>query len=211
MIQYKTTNRLFKGQYQYKIVLTVPGSSLFRTGDMDATLRQLQKIDLTKSSDLLFYRANIKTKEDLDYTFKLQAAIKKLEDKLWVRVESPWISIYTNEKSAVKTLTKLDEDRVKYVSCPPSNTNLVNGTVILPKIDYEYKVTLGKTNHENTAFIEWAEKNDNVKLTKSCIKHLSKDSSWGGSYFYINGDKNLLMAKMHLGGSINKVERVVKA
>jgi len=211
MILYKTTNRLFKGQYQYKIVLTVPGSSLFRSGDMDATLRQLQKIDLNKTSDLLFYRANIKSKDDLDYTFKLQSTIKKLESKLWLRVESPWVSVYTNEKSVVKSLTKLDESRVKYVCAPPEGGTLVSGTVILPKINFEYKVTLGKTNHENSAFIEWAEQNSKVKLTKSCINHLTKDSSWGGSYFYITGDKNLLVAKMHLGGSIGKIERVVKA
>lgn len=211
MIQYKTTNRLFKGQYQYKIVLIVPGASVFRNGDMDATLRLLQKIDLNKSSDLLYYRANIKTKDDLDYAFKLQATLKKLESDVTVRVESPWVSIYTNSKSCVDTITKINEDRVKYVSCPPETGSLVSGTVILPKINFDYKVTIGKSSHENTAFIEWAQQNDKVRLTKSCIKELSKDQSWGGSYFYITGEKNLLVAKMHLGGAINKIERVIKA
>lgn len=211
MIQYKTTNRLFKGQYQYKVVLIVPGSSVFRSGNMDATLKQLQKIDLTKSSDLLFYRSNIKTKEDLDYAFKLQSCLKQIEDDVKVRVESPWISIYTNNKKCVNILTKIDESRVKYVSQPSVEGSIASGTVILPKIDFEYRVTLGKTNKENSAFVEWAQAHPKVKLTKSCIRDLEKEQSWGGSYFYITGEKNLLVAKMHLGGSINKIEKIVKS
>jgi hypothetical protein len=177
---------------------------------MKATLRQLQEVNLQNPSSTLFYRSKITSQEDLEYGFALQALLSKLED-YQLRVENPWISIYTNTKKNVDRLAKLDPNRVKYISCPPEGGNLASGTVILPKIDFDYKVTLSKTNRENTAFIEWAEKNDKVKLTKSCIKDLSNDGSWGGSYFYITGDKNLLVAKMHLGGAINKVERVVKA
>jgi hypothetical protein len=40
---------------------------------------------------------------------------------------------------------------------------------------------------------------------------LGKSRSWGGTHFYITGDNNLLMAKMHLAGAISKVERIIKA
>lgn len=81
----------------------------------------------------------------------------------------------------------------------------------MPKINFDYKVTIGKTIQEHSAFIQWAEGNAKLKLTKSVKKELSKHRSWGGAYFYLTGDNNLLMAKMHLGGSINKVERIIKA
>jgi hypothetical protein len=77
--------------------------------------------------------------------------------------------------------------------------------------DFDYKVTLGKTAQENTSFIEWASANKKVKLTKSCTRDLKKTRSWGGTHFFISGDNNLLLAKMHLGGSISKVEKIIKS
>ena len=76
---------------------------------------------------------------------------------------------------------------------------------------YEFRVTMGKTVQPNIAFIEWADTNKKCKLTKSCIRDLEKQRSWGGTHFYITGDNNLLMAKMHLGGAIAKIERIVKS
>lgn len=212
MIQFKTANKLFKGLYQYKIVLIVPGASIFRTGDMDATYRQIKQIDLKTSrpGDLQYYKSSIKTQDDLDYIIGLHAILKNLTD-VEVRVESPWVSVYTNVKNHVDKLTKLDEQRVKYTSGPPPGGRLEEGVIILPNIDFEFKVTVGKTSAANEAFIEWAETNPKVRLTKKCIADLSRPRSWGGGYFYITGEKNLLMAKMHLGGSINKVERIVKS
>jgi hypothetical protein len=214
---YKTTKRLFKGLYQYKLVITCAGASWFRGGDMDSVLNELKKVVISdgtqKSTNPPFYstwKSSIKTQDDLDYAFKLQTQLKKLKD-LDVRVETPWITIYTNNKSHIDTLIKIDQSKIKYVSIPPSNIVLDENTVILPKVDYDYKITMGKTTTENSAFVQWAEGNAKLKLTKSCKKELIKDRSWGGSYFYVTGENNLLMAKMHLGGSINKIERIIKA
>jgi hypothetical protein len=215
---YKVTNRLFRGIYQYKIVLVVPAANAFRSGDMQQTLKDLRSINLinllnsksTTPSWQLGWKANVKTQDDLDFCFKLQKIVSSLKD-FDIRVESPCVSIYTNNKQDIDKISKTDPDRVKYISKPPDNASLESGVVILPKIDFEYKITLGKTIQEHTAFIEWAQANKKVKLTNSCVRDLSRDRSWGGTYFYITGDKNVLMAKMHLGSSINKIERIVKA
>lgn len=214
-IVYKTTNSLFKGIYQYKVVLVVAGSSLFRARDAKEIIEQLKKVNLSVDTTktpwgYIHSRTSIKTQEDLDYAFKLQAKVAKLKD-FEIRIESPFISIYTNNEKDVDALINLDASKVKYISKPPANTSLISGTVVLPKIDYDFRVTLGKTIQEYSAFVQWADSNKKVKLTKSCIRDLNKDHSWGGTYFYITGDNNLLMAKMHLGGAINKVERIIKA
>ena len=200
------------GTYQYKIVLVVAGAQWFRNNDMDATLEFLKKVDITKNSTLgsTWRNTFIKTQEDLDFAFKIQHTLSKLSD-LELRVESPWISVYTNSKNVIDTLAKVDPSKVKYICTPPANGQLVAGTIIMPKIDFEYRITLGKTTHENTAFVSWAESNSKLKLTKSCKKELAKARSWGGTHFYLTGDNNLLLAKMHLGGSIAKVERIIKA
>lgn len=207
-MQQKTTRRLFKGIYQYKIVLVCAGASHFRSGDMDSALAQLKKISLGKMDS--YHTRTIKTQDELDYCFKLQAQLKKLQD-IEVRVESPWITVYTNTKSNVDALIKVNPSNVKYVSAPEKLGSLDSGTIVMPKMNYDFRVTLGKTTQEHSTFVSWAESNPKVKLTKSCARDLAKNRSWGGTHFYITGDNNLLMAKMHLGGAINKVERIIKA
>jgi N-acetylmuramoyl-L-alanine amidase CwlA len=205
---FKTTTQLFWGTYQYKIVLICPGAHLFRNG-LDDALDQLKKVDLGKTN-VKWRTSHINTQEDLDYAFKLHGVLSKFSN-VDTRIESPWISVYSNDKKQIDKLSKINESRVKYVCSPPANVTLASGTIIMPKIDFDYRVTLGKTTQEHQAFIEWAENNKKLKLTKSCKKELSKSRSWGGTHFYITGDNNLLMTKMHLGGSISKVERIIKA
>jgi hypothetical protein len=180
---------------------------MFRSGDWSATFEELKKINLNKNS--LKYNAHIKSKDDLDYALNLANTLSRMQD-LDIRVESPWISIYSNSKKDIDTLSKLDKLKVKYVSMPAPNSSLTENTIVMPKMNYEFRITLGKTNHENSSFISWAETNKKCKLTKSCIRDLQKTRSWGGTHFYITGENNLLLTKMHLGGSIAKVERIVK-
>jgi hypothetical protein len=187
---------------------------MFRTGDMESTLKVLQKINLNESLNKEPYyntwKSGIKTQSDLDFAFKLQIAISKIKN-FDIRVESPFISIYSNNKKDIDALAKLDDSKVKYISKPPENSSLTADAIVLPKVNYDYRVTLGKTTQDNSTFVQWANNNKKLRLTKSCIRDLTKDRSWGGTYFYVTGDNNLLMTKMHLGGSINKVERIIKA
>ena len=206
-MQFKTTKRLFRGTYQCKIVLVVSGASMFRNGDMDATLEKLNKItDLTAQP-----RYNgIRSTEELEYAFKLHKQLSKLKN-IDVRVETPFITIYSNSESDLMLLAKIDSTKVKYLSKPLPSTTLESGTIVMPKMEYDYRVTLGKTSQEHSTFVQWAETNQKIKLTKSCIRDLLRNRSFGGTHFYVTGDNNMLMVKMHLGGSINKVERIIKA
>ena len=213
-MEYKTTTKLFKGTYQYKIVLICATAAIFRSSDMDSTLAQLQKIEIGKPNTDMYsvyrLRNSIKTQEELDYAFAIHSQLVVMKD-MEVRVETPWITVYSNSIQDINTLASLNEKFVKYICTPPANTLLEEGTIIMPKMNYEFRVTVGKTTSEHSAFIQWAEGNTNLKLTKSCKKELLRSRSWGGSHFYITGANALLMAKMHLGGCIAKVERIIKA
>ena len=211
-MQYKTTTKLFHGTYQYKIVLICAGAQAFRNGVMEDTMASLQKVDITKNNSIgSNYRSTfIRTQEDLTYALALCKLLSKMNDYT-LRVESPWISLYTNSKANVDKLVAIDEEHVKYISVPPVDTVLESGVVIMPKMDFDFKVTLGKTDAEQSAFVSWAEANAKLRVTKSCKQALLRSRSWGGTHFYVTGDNNLLMAKMHLGGSIAKVERIIKA
>jgi len=210
----KVTKSLFKGKYQYKIVLVTSLASLFRNCDMDATFDLLTKTHVAftlrdPNKPIVSYRkSNVRTEDDFNYGFKLQKQIKKMQD-FELRVENPWISIYTNNKKDIDAIIKLDANNIKYVCAPDSIIEA--GTIIMPRVPYDYRLTIGKTTQNYTAFVEWAEATKKVKLTKSCRKMLVNNRSWGGAYMYIKGDNALLMAKMHLGGAVGKVERVIQS
>ena len=196
------------GIYQYKIVLVCSNAHFFRNNDWQHCLHMLQKSSITpgvRQGSLSF-----KSVEDKDYALSLYKVLSVSVD-LNVRIENPWITVYTNDKSRIDDLAKLDSNRVKYVCLPPANVSLSSDTVIMPKMNYDFRVTLGKTTQEHSAFIAWATCNKKLKLTKSCIAALTRNRSWGGTHFYVTGDNNLLMSKMHLGGSISKVSRIIKA
>lgn len=206
---YKTTTRLFRSKYQYKVVLICAGSQWFRSGDLETTLEYLKRIKIGETAQPYQSRTAIKTQEELDFAFKLHNLLSKMTD-IDVRVESPWISIYTNNKKYIDSITKLDKSKIKYICVPPDNSSLEANTILMPKMNYDFRITLGKTTQEHESFIAWAESSKNVKLTKSSKRDLSKAKSWGGTHFYVTGDNNLLLVKMHLGGSIAKIERIVK-
>jgi len=204
-MQYKLATKLFRNKYQYKIVLVCSSAGAFRAGDMEKTLQSIEKSSKSPYRNSILHKA----KDDSNYAIKLANAIHKLSD-IDIRIESPWISIYTNSKSDIDALAKIDKNQVKYI-CEPPASGLAADTIIMPKMDYDFRVTLGKTTSSNLPFIEWALQNKKVKLPKGCILELTRNRSWGGKHFYISGDNNLLMAKMHLGGCIAKIERIVKA
>jgi len=212
-MEYKTTRKLFRGTYQYKIVLVCAGASWFRNRDMDRIFEELKLVDLNqnqKKTSSWRVSGLIKTQDELDYTFNLASTLMAFT-QYELRVESPWITIYSNNKKHIDKLIALDSTKVKYVSQPNPNVSLAQDTIVMPKMAYEFRVTMGKTVQPNPAFVEWADTNKKCKLTKSCIRDLGKPRSWGGTHFYITGDNNLLMAKMHLGGAIAKIERIVKS
>ena len=130
----KITKRLFKGKYQYKAVLIVAGAGWFRGGDWDGALNQLKQIDLASNKVvghpyLRPWQSGFKSQDDVAYAINLQAVLRKLTD-IDVRVETPWVSVYTNTKSNIDTLVKLDADHVKYISVPPKDSILDDNTTI---------------------------------------------------------------------------------
>jgi hypothetical protein len=200
----KQTRRLFQGKYQYKAVLVCPAAQFFRGKNFNYAIDKIKESGIGVGKNPY---NKIKTIEDFDYCLKLAKTILKMSD-FDLRVENPFISFYTNSSQDIDMLVKLDTTRVKYTSAP--SKPIEEGTIIMPKINFDYRVTLGKSNKRQDNFVEWAETNSKIKLTNSCKQELLRPLSWGGSYFYVKGEKQLMMAKMMLGGCINKIETIVK-
>ncbi len=190
------------------MALVCPTAYWFRGGNIDNAKTKLS--GLTQGHKTPPW---LKIKDVADIEFCNQVC-KTLENmtNFSIRVEQPILNIYTNDPKHLEELVNIDENRIKYICIPNKiNPSPRSNSVILKKLDYDYKVFLGKTTSNYSNFVNWAEKNTNIRLTKRTKKDLSRPMSWGGSYFYVRGDKNLTAVKLFIGSSISKIEQVIKA
>jgi hypothetical protein len=98
------------------------------------------------------------------------------------------------------------------VSCPApgSEKNLDEKKIIVKNLDFEFRVTIGKTTQDYINFLNWCDNKDKIKLPNRAKEQLAKKRSWGGYYFYVKDEKTLTMVKMFVGSCIQAVERCVK-
>jgi hypothetical protein len=203
----KETKRLFMDKYSHKIVLVVPAAGWFRRTEFSTIIDRFKNFKLGGSGS--YASQQIRTQNDLDYCLGLYSLISKMSD-YEIRVESPFVNFYTNNPSDINNLAKFASDRVKYISKPADNVVLTKKTVIMNQEGYEFKVTLGSTRQQHCDFIEWADSTKLARLTKSTRRELTRDNSWGGTYFYVKNDKALTMTKMFLGHCISRIDQIVK-
>lgn len=202
------TTKLFSNKYNYKIVLVCSVAGLFRGKRYDYTQSQLAEAGNYKGP----WARNI-TSIDLKAYNRLLAVLRSLNnDDYDIRVETPWISIYTNNTSYIERLADINEPIVKCVYLPSKNIQKIDaGKVVVKTLDFDYKVhlaTIRKRDH--SSFLTWAKDNSKIRVTKKCITDLESQWSWGGSYFYVKDAKTLTMVKMFLGSDISRVEQVIK-
>jgi hypothetical protein len=196
---YKTHNKLFNGKYKYKIVLVVFRPGDFRGGDLDYVLKRLDRA------------GNVSVPHGVENSFKRQLCGALSMMDFGIRVEGTYLSVYSNSLSDIDHIASIDPDRVKYISKPIEGVDLEPGTIVIKDSEYDYRVSLGRSKQMQDAFIDWCDANSNkVKLTPGCRRALSNNESWGGTYFYVSGDKTLLMAKMHLGTAIARIDKIIK-
>lgn len=203
----KDTLSLFMGKYQYKVVLVSPGAHWFRGKNLNLVEQKL----LDEKASKHWLKGT--TGENHTFVKDLVQAFKNFNpDEYDIRIETPLINVYTNNKTQVETLTAVNPIFVKFVSLP-SKTGpvLKQGDIIVKNLDFDYKIFMGNTRRNYKDFLNWSVNNDKIKVTKKCTKDLNSERSWGGSYFYVKGEKTLTMVKMFLGSDISRVENIIKA
>lgn len=205
----KDTVSLFMGKYQYKVVLVSPASHWFRGKNLKLVE---QKLSSDKEREH-WLNPKGRTPNNKIFLQDLLETLKKFDvNEYDIRIETPLINVYTNNRMHIEALTSIDSESIKYVSLPSkTHPPLKKGDVIVKNLDFDYKVYMGNTRHNYKDFLNWSVNNDKIKVTKKCTKDLNKERSWGGSYFYVKGEKTLTMVKMFLGSDISRVETIIKA
>lgn len=204
-MQISTTKKLYKGKYQYNIVLVCAYSFVFRGNKLNVTARKLE-FEGTRSESWRGYPSTWKNPDEFAYAKELYDMLITMDD-FSIRVESPTITCYTNNYNDIIKLREINISKVRKISVP--KTTLEEDTVYMPDINFEFRVTIGKTENKYLDFLEWADTIDKLRITNSCREMLSRYNSCGGGHFYVNGEKMLMMCRMHLAGIKLTVHRIV--
>lgn len=206
-IQVKRTKKLFDNTYKYKAAVRCIFAGYFRGNNIKFAQQKLKDVKKTGVNPAWAKQATV---ADVDFALELSKIFLKLQDYA-VRIENPVVSFYTNNEQDLKTITDLDPDAVKYVSIPDSQQPMEKDTVYVKKLDYGFKVTMGRTTQSLDNFVQWCQANPSkIRMPKRCLGDLTSGHSWGGGHFYVKDDKTLTMVKMFLGINVARVDRVVK-
>jgi len=205
----KDTLSLFSNKYKYKVVLLCPLASWFRGNELTNVAERIEDL---KNRGVHPQWTKLKLPDDIAFTKQILKTLESFGQNYDLRIEQPFINFYTNEPSYVEKFANISPERVKYVSMPnKNNPDLVAKSVIVKKLDFDYKIFMGRTRKNYADFVAWSEGNKKVKLTPTVKKHLLRDRSWGGSYFYVKGEQTLTLVKLFLGSDIAKIDNVIKA
>jgi len=206
-IKVKDTTNLFMNKYRYKIAIICPIASWLRGGDIGFAELRLKELATSKRAPAWL---KMRGPNDEKYCKKLVETLKLLTD-FEIRIEHPILNFYTNNGTSIENLAGIDPENVKYVVRPnAANPEVIENTVIVKKLDYDYKIFIGRTTQSHNDFITWAENNKKIRLTGRIKDDLSRPRSWGGGYFYVKGDHTLTMVKMFVGSQISKIEKIIK-
>lgn len=199
----KYSNRLFRGKYKYKVVFTTGVAGWFRGGTADQVLDHFENND--------YYYARKASPSDKIHAKKLAELLKTI-DNWGARVETPFVSLYLDTEKDLEKIVQACKNKLKYVEIPDPNSQdlLTEGTVLVKKLDYGFKISLGASNQNHSNFVNWCENNPKIRMPKRAKRDLNKDSNAGGSFFYVKDEKVLTMVKMFLGRTITRVETVVQ-
>jgi hypothetical protein len=201
----KHSTRLFQGKYKYKIVFTSGVAGWFR-GNSVGNIRQSYE---RKDS---YYHNKTANPIELTHALKMSDVLETMED--WnARVETPFVSIYLNNERDLESIVKNCKDRVKYVEIPDPKSQdlLTQGFVLVKKLDFKFRVSLGISNQNHCDFVHWCENNPKIRMPKRAKRDLTRDGNTGGGFFYVKDEKSLTMVKMFLGRTITRVETVVQS
>jgi len=209
------TTKLFYDQYLYKLIVTNPIVSIFREKNLTFAREQLDKLQLEYelNSSLLFssYLRTIKLSEAEFTAAKILLAEFSMHKNYKLRVESPKVAIYSNNKVWIDTL--LGKPLAITEFCEPNKSNiklLVKNNIVIndKNFKYNYKITL--KDKVNEQFYNWLVTNPNkVKIGDVCLESIKRGNYVRGFYFYLKGEQTLSIVNLMIGAEIARIDNIV--
>jgi len=202
----KKSTKLFSDKYHYKVVLKTPAAHWFRPEHFCKIVDRIK--DPNSIKKYIYNTKSLSEENGVEYVKKIYKILQKSSDYS-IRVESPYLSVYTNDYKLIENLAYINSKLTKYISVPASK-NLQPGEIYSKKLDFKYKIHFGSTTKNYKNFVDWCENNLKIKISRGSKLSLLKDKSYLGGYFYIKDEKTLTMVKIFLGEIIKKIETITK-
>ena len=217
-MQKHETTKLFYNKYLYKLGISNPIASIFRNKNWAYTSTVLDKLQANYEEGLPLQVTYVMRVQPLTVQHFLDAQVlynelSRCKDDYLIRVESNTLNLYSNDKNWLKKLSykikntvDFVEPRSEFVEYLKANTN----TIIVDKdFEYGYKVTLGG-NSVPTTFSDWLINNrDKVKVSNQLIKDIQNKQYLAGRYFYLRSENVLMLVKLIIVDSIQRIDRLV--
>tara|TARA_Y200000002_G_scaffold380517_1_gene392178 strand:- start:2029 stop:2700 length:672 start_codon:yes stop_codon:yes gene_type:complete len=209
------TLKLFYNEYLYKVTIRNPISSIFRDKNLTYAREQLDKLQLDYESNTeLILNKNLRdTKISLEEFVGAKFLLTELEKQtdFKLRIESPRLSIYSNDKKWLEYLMTKPLNFTEFYSPNKANISLLakNNIIVKDKnFGYSYKITLKDKVDSN--FYKWLSNNDDkVKIGDTCLESIKNGNYVRGFYFYIRDDKVLSLIHLMISGGIARIDNLV--
>jgi hypothetical protein len=211
------TTKLFYDQYLYKLTVVNPLVSIFRGKNLTYARQQLDKLQLQYETNSILafsfhYGARVIQLTEQEFTAaKILLAEFNMHKNYTLRIESPRMAIYSNNKKWVNTL--LEKPIVTTEFWEPNNASinlLIKNNIIITDqyFNYNYKITLKEK--VNTQFYNWLINNSHkVKIGDTCLECIKNGDYVRGFYFYLKGEKTLSIVNLMIGGEIARIDNIV--
>lgn len=212
------SKKLFYDEYLYKLSIHQPLAPIFRGKNFSNARNVLDRMqqDFEAGKPLFrtsYLRSTYVLPEELQNAQTLLHFLSKSTVNYKLRVDSSWLSLYSNENKFLENVMKKLGDRMfEYHRPNPSTIELIkeskNTIVVKKSIPYEYRVTLGEFT--NPSFAVWSKKNpDKIKIGKCALDEIENNGYTRGFYFYARDKKIIQLLSLMIGDSIRRIDKVV--
>lgn len=212
-IRERETTKLFYNKYLYKLLLYNPLVSIFRDKNFTYARQQLDALQLKYESGeklrINEHRLSVPIEEFVGAKFLLAELDSQSDVKL--RIESPRMSIYSNDKKWLEYMKtkplkffEFWSPNNKYVHLLQKNTILTNDI----NFGFTYKVTFSDKIDPN--FYKWIINNPSkVRVGDTCLESIKTGQYVRGFYVYIKDDKILSLIMLMIGSQIARIDNIV--
>ena len=218
MLKKHETTKLFYNKYLYRLGIRNPLASIFRNKNFayaSTILDQLQQdfesgLPLQVTYVMRVQPIRIQDFKDAQILYN---ELTRYNDDYILRIENQTVGVYSNDKQWLKTLSNKIKNVLDF--CEPDKEIVeylkqnINTIIVEDTFGYDFKITLGNEICPTT-FSQWLRTNrDKVKVTDKLIEDIENRQYTAGRYFYIRSENVLMLVKLIILDSIQRIDKLV--
>jgi len=228
-VERERTRKAYFGKYYCKLVVNCPGGKLIDTeyDDMYYALRERVQNQRGYNYGGSWWHAEKAAelaKADVRQ-LSLLKEIKQKTDNIKVRVEEPWVQIYTENEDELKLVAVRFPDELKHtiqsVYVPADEQDLERlkvGKILLPansKIAHKYKIVLKDGTYQSIVkqqVLSYLESlGEEIRMSKGSKAMLERPFNYlWGVYFYINDLKIITFLNLIAPDIVSRIHEMEK-